>query len=66
MVKIKELDYWLDKAQRLMEKQNITLAILHFHQNLLLKFIIKILHYKKQKIKNIKQELKKELFLSKS
>ena len=47
MINIKQLDDWLDTAQlfvqRLMEKQNMTLAILHFHQNLLLKFIIKIL-----------------------
>ena len=53
MVNIKELDDWLDTAklvQKLMEKQNMTLAILHFHQNLLPEFIIKILCYKEQKI----------------
>ena len=47
MINIKQVDNWLHTAQlictRLMKKQNITLAILHFHQNLLLKFIIKIL-----------------------
>ena len=51
MIKIKQLDDWLDTAQlvftRLMEKQNMTLAVLPFDQNLLSKFIMKILRYKK-------------------
>ena len=54
MIDIKQLDVWFDTAQlivqKVMEKHNITLAFLHFHQNLLPKFIIRILHYKKQKI----------------
>ena len=43
--------------QKLMEKQNMTLAILHFHQNLLLKFIIRILHYKKTKDNQIELKI---------
>ena len=56
MVNIKQLDDWFDIAQLVCTKtdgkQNMALANLHFHQNLLPKFIIKILRYKKQKVIN--------------
>ena len=52
MENIKVMDDWLETDERLVEKQNITLTNLRRLENLLQKFIVMILGYRKQKIIN--------------